>query len=152
MMETVDSKKQKLSLQEVIVRSLHAQEKQLDRPVDQALLLITQEVDMPGAEAIQFGNTVFISHYAKESPLCAMYALNVDTAKNYIHNGELYVRHLMKRGIQGFVTSYQTESFGVPFRQIQKNKLGIVETVKTGKRFTTVVKLTATKPRKPDNV
>lgn len=152
MMETIDSKKNKLSLQEVMVRSLHAQEKQLDRPVDQAMLLLVAELQMPNSEAIQFGNTVFITHYAAESPLCAMYALNADTAKNYIQNGELYVRHLMKRGIQGFVTSYQTESFGVPFKQIQKNKLGIVETVKTGKRFTTVVKLTATKPRKTDNV
>ena len=152
MMETVDSKKQKLSLQEILVRALYGQQKQLDRPVEQAMLLIVEELKMPNSEAIQFGNTVFISHYASESPLYAMYALNVDTAKNYINNGEMYVRHLMKRGIQGFVTSYQTESFGIPFKQIQKNKLGIVETVKTGKRFTTVVKLTASKPRDPENV
>lgn len=152
MMETVDSKKQKLSLQEIMIRSLYAQQKQLDRPIEQAMLLIVEELKLPGSEAIQFGNTVFITHYAAQSPLCAMYALNADTAKNYIANGEKYVRYLIKNGIQGFVTSYQTESFGVPFKQIQKNKLGIVETVKNGNRFTTVVKLTASKPRKPENV
>lgn len=143
MMETVDSKKQKLSLQEIIVRSLHAQKDRLSVPIDHAMLQLVAELQMPGSEAIQFGNTVFVSHYGAESATCVMYALNADTAKNYISNGELYVRHLMKKGMKGFVTSYDTESFGVPFKQIEKNKLGIVETWKQGKRFVTAVQFKA---------
>lgn len=142
-MQTVDSKKQKLSLQEIIVRSLHDQKDKLTVPIDQALLQVVAELQMPGSEAIQFGNTVFVSHYGNESATCVMYALNVDNAKNYIANGEMYVRHLMKRGVKGFVTSYDTESFGVPFKQIEKNKLGIVETWKQGKRFVTAVQFKA---------
>lgn len=146
MMETVDSKKQKLSLQEIMIRSLYAQKDKLSVPIDQAMLSLIAELQMPNSEAIQFGNTVFITHYSPDSPTCVMYALNVDSAKNYISNGEMYVRHLMKNGMNGFVTSYDTESFGVPFKQIEKNKLGIVETWKQGKRFVTAVQFKA-KPR-----
>ena len=138
-METIDSKKKKLSLQEVMIRSVHDQRKNYDMPVDQALMMLMSELQMKGAEAIQFGNTVFISHYAPESKTCFMYALNVDTAKNYINNGELYTRHLIQRGMTGFMTSYTTESFGVPFKQIERNRLGQVHTWKQGKRFVTAV-------------
>lgn len=146
MMETFDSKKKKLSLQEVMIRALHNQLKSLNVPFDQALMQMMAELQMPDTEAIQFGNTLFVTHYSPQSPVCAMYALNVDTAKNYIDNGELYVRHLIKRGITGFVTSYQNESFGVPFKQIERNRLGIVDTTKTaGGNFMTVVKFNAPK-------
>jgi len=150
-MQTVDSKKNKLSLQEIMIRSLYAQKKDLEVPVDQAMLQLIAELQMENSEAIQFGNTVFITHYSPESPLCVMYALNADTAKNYIDNGEMYVRHLMKRGMKGFLTSYTTESFGIPFKQIEKNKLGIVDTTKTpGKRFMTVVQFNQNKQEQPN--
>ena len=54
-------------------------------------------------------------------------------------NGELYTRHLMRQGIKGFVTSYDTEAFSIPFKQIEKNHLGTVETWKQGKKFVTAV-------------
>lgn len=139
-MQTIDSKKNKLSMQEIMVRSLHDQRHDLDVPLDQALLQLVAELQMENSEAIQFGNTIFVTHYSPQSPLCVMYALNVDTAKNYIDNGELYVRYLIKRGIKGFVTSFNKESFGIPFKQIEKNHLGIVDTTRTpGKRFMTTV-------------
>ena len=138
-MNTVDSTKNKLSLQEIMIRSIHEQRGGLSVPFEQALLLLVEELQMEGSEAIQFGNTVFISHYSPESPTCFMYALNVDTAKNYIKNGELYTRYLMKRGMNGFMTSYNNESFGVPFKQIERNNLGTVHTFKQGKRFVTAV-------------
>lgn len=146
MMETFDSKKKKLTLQEVMIRALHNQLNTLTVPFDQALMQMMAELQMPNTEALQLGNTLFITHYSPQSPVCAMYALNVDTAKNYVDNGELYVRHLIKRGITGFVTSYKQESFGVPFKQIERNNLGIVDTTKTkGGNFMTIVKFTNTK-------
>ncbi len=150
-MKTIDSKKQKLSLQEVMTRAVYEQRDQFTVPVEQALLMLVGELQMENAEAIQFGNTVFITHYSPESPTCFMYALNVDTAKNYIANGELYVRHLMKKGIKSFMTSFTTESFGIPFKQIEKNKLGTVSSWKQGKRFMTAVQF-AESPRKQRNV
>ena len=140
-MQTVDSKKQQLPLQEVIVRSIYAQKDALSVPPDVAILQLVAELQMENSEALQFGNTVFVTHYSPESPLCVMYALNADTARNYINNGEKYVRHLMKNGIRGFVTSYSNESFGVPFKTLERKKLGIVDTTKTpDKRFMTIVK------------
>lgn len=126
-------------MQEVMIRSLHAQKDQLTVPMDQALLMLVEELKMDNTEAIQFGNTVFVTHYSPESPTCFMYALNVDTAKNYINNGEMYVRRLIKNGLKGFMTSYQTESFGIPFKQIEKNRLGQVHSYKQGNRFVTAV-------------
>jgi len=149
MMEVIDSKKKKLSLQEVMIRAIYAQKKDLKVPPEQALISTVAELQMPGSEAIQFGNTVFITHYSAESPLCAMYALNIDTARNYINNGEMYVRYLIKRGIGGFATTYKTESFGIPFKQIERNRLGIVATEKTkDKSFITVVQFNKTKKAK----
>ena len=138
-MNTVDSTKNKLSLQEIMIRSIYDQKDSLTMPIEQALLMLVEELKMPGSEAIQFGNTVFISHYSQESPTCFMYALNVDTAKNYIKNGELYTRYLMKRGMKGFMTSFTQESFGVPFKQIERNNLGTVHSYKQGNRFVTAV-------------
>lgn len=144
-MQVFDSKKKKLGMQEILVRAMENQKESLGVPLEHALLQIVAELQMEGSEAIQFGNTLFVTHYAPESKTCVMYALNVDTARNYINNGELYVRRLIKKGIKGFVTSYTTESFGVPFKQIEKNKLGVVETRKKNGKFMTVVQFN--KPR-----
>lgn len=151
MMETIDSKKNQLTMQEVMIRSVYGQKDLYTVPVEQALLMLVEELKMENAEAIQFGNTVFVTHYSPESPTCFMYALNVDTAKNYINNGELYVRRLMQNGLKGFMTSYTTESFGAPFKQIEKNKLGQVHSYKQGKRFVTAVMFNQPK-RKQENV
>jgi len=60
MMEVIDSKKKKLSLQEVMIRAIYAQKKDLKVPPEQALISTVAELQMPGSEAIQFGNTVFL--------------------------------------------------------------------------------------------
>jgi hypothetical protein len=112
--------------------------------------MLIEELQMQGSEAIQFGNTVFISHYSQESPTCFMYALNVDTAKNYMHNGELYTRYLMKKGMNGFMTSYTNESFGIPFKQIERNNLGTVHSWKQGKRFVTAVMFNKQRSKKQE--
>ena len=139
MIYTVDSKQNKLSMQEVMVRAMYSLKDRMPTPVDQALLLLLEELQMPNSEAVQFGNTVFVTHYSPESPTCVMYALNVDTAKNLVKNGELYTRYLMKKGMKGFVTSYDTKAFSIPFKQIEKNHLGTVETWEHGKKFMTAV-------------
>ena len=151
MMETIDSKKNQLTMQEVMIRSIHAQKDQFNIPLEQAFLMLVEELKMENTEAIQFGNTVFVTHYSPESPTCFMYALNVDTAKNFVNNGELYVRRLIDNGYKGFMTAYQNESFGVPFKQIEKNRLGQVHSYKQGNRFVTAVLFNKPK-RKQENV
>lgn len=139
MIFTVDSKQKKLSMQEVMVRAMYSLKDRMPTPVDQALLLLMEELQMPNSEAIQFGNTVFVTHYSPESDTCVMYALNVDTANNLVKNGELYTRHLINKGMKGFVTSYDTKAFSIPFKHIEKNHLGTVETWEHNKKFMTAV-------------
>ena len=139
MILTVDSKQQKLPMQEVMVRAVYALKDRIPTPPDQTLMLMLEELQMPNSEAIQFGNTVFVTHYSPESATCVMYALNVDTAANLVKNGEMYTRHLIKKGMKGFVTSYDTKAFSIPFKQIEKNHLGTVETWEHGKKFMTAV-------------
>lgn len=143
MIYMLDSKHKKLSMQEVMVRAMYAIKNKLDRPVDQALLLLLEELQMPNSEAIQFGNSVFITHYATESNTCAMYVLNVDTAKNLLKNGELYVRYLLKKGMIGFVTSYDAEGYSNLFKQIEKKHLGFVDTWKSDNKYVTAVMFNA---------
>lgn len=145
MMQTIDSKKQQLPMQEVMIRAMYGLKDQFSVPLDQAFLLIVEELKMENSEAIQFGNTVFITHYSPESPTCFMYALNIDTAKNFVNNGEMYVRRLIQNGYKGFMTSYTQESFGIPFKQIEKNRLGQVHSYKQGNRFVTAVLFNQTK-------
>ena len=131
MMELVNSKKKQLPMQEIITRVAVAQQEKAPMPLAGTLVSIVKELELENSEAVQFGNTVFISHYDKSGKACVMRALNIDTAVNYMKNGELYTRHLMKKGVRYFMTVYETESFGLPFKLIEKNHLGQVLTGKT---------------------
>ena len=130
-MKLVDSKSKKLSMQEIII---HASERDKDNapmPLAGIIMSIMEELRLPNSEARQFGNTLFISHFSADKKMCIMRALNMDTPRNFINNGELYTRHLIKMGTVYFYTIYTNESFGLPFRQIEKHKLGRVLTGKT---------------------
>jgi hypothetical protein len=124
MMETVDSKKQQLTLQEVIIRAVYNYKDKLDMPVEQALLLIMEELRMKNSEAIQFGNTVFVTHYTPDKGAAVMRTLNVDTIQNVLKNGELYIRHILQYGVEELVTTYTQKSFEAFFREIEKRKIG----------------------------
>lgn len=150
MILTEDSKKKKLTMPEIMVRAMYLLKDRITTPVDQALMLLLEELKLPNAEAIQFGNTVFVTHFSPESSTAAMYALNVDTAKNLMKNGELYTRYLLKRGLKGFLTSYDTEAFSLPFKLIEKNHLGTVQTWKQGNKFVTAVMFNPKKQAKPN--
>ena len=125
-MKLIDSKKKKLTMQEVITQTLVNQKDELPMPLEGALISIVKELEMPNSEAIQFGNTVFISHYDNTGKACVMRALNVDTGTNLLKSGELYVRHLMKQGVKYFMTVYNTESFGIMFKTIERKHVGQV--------------------------
>lgn len=152
MMETVNSKKQKLQIQDIIMSAVKRDHPDLKGVnLAGALIAITEELKLPNSEAIQFGNTLFITHFNKERNAGVMRALNMDTAPNYIKNGELYTRYLIQKGIKYFMTTYNTESFGIPFRQIEKNHLGQVLTLKTKNGWQTHVLLTIPKNKAKRN-
>jgi hypothetical protein len=79
-------------------------------PPAAALAGLVYELGTDDAETIQFGNTVFISHYSKERPMVYMRALNVDTVNNFVDNIENYVSYLYARGIKIIITNYTDPS------------------------------------------
>lgn len=98
-------------------------------PIHVAMVAMAEELNMDDAEAIQFGNTAFISHYSKDEPLVYMRALNVDTAPNFVNNIENYVSYIYRRGIKIIVTNYSdpvvTMAIKTAHRRIQDNNKGL---------------------------
>jgi hypothetical protein len=98
-----------------------------DVPLQAALAGFIHELNMDDAEAIQFGNTAFITHYADDDgkTLVYMRALNVDTAANFVDNIEYYVSYLYRRGVKVIVTNYSdptvTSAIKAAHRRIEAN-------------------------------
>lgn len=126
MMELVNSKNKKLPMQEIITRVAIDQQNSAPMPLAGTLVSIVKELEMENSEAIQFGNTVFISHFDSTGKAAVMRALNADTGANLIDNCELYGRHMIQRGARYLITVYNTESFGAIFKRIEQKHLGQV--------------------------
>lgn len=124
MMEVIDSTKQRLPLQEVIVRAVNNFKDKMDVPVTNALLLIMEELKLPNSEALQLGNTVFVTHYNEKKTAAVMRTLNVDTAQNVAKNGEIYIRRLLQFGVEELVVTYAQKSLEVFFKELEKRKIG----------------------------
>ena len=149
----VDSTKKQLSIPEIIVSSLKETGVEQKR-IQPVLFSIIKEGSLPNSEVINFGNTVFISHYKKKEDDLVVYGrgLNADIAKNYMQNGEEYFKHLISKGVKYFVSVYDDPRINILFRYIARpevqsrvapNGKAIVETYK-GKepnQFISVVKL-----------
>jgi hypothetical protein len=105
--EPIDSTQNLLTPPEVMMEFLRRYGVGEGIPMPAALVGLAEELNMDDAESIQFGNTVFISHYSDEEPLVFMRALNVDSAQNFVDNIENYVIHIYGRGIETIVTNYE---------------------------------------------
>jgi hypothetical protein len=131
----VDSKKDKLNIPEIITQAVY------NTPVEgvpayAAILSIVKEGSMPRTEVKQYGNTVFITHFSEDKDLAVGRALNIDTAKNFIINGEEYFRELVLGGTKKFVAQFDQKSFATAFMAFKRKpittemKMWIVDTPK----------------------
>jgi hypothetical protein len=131
----VDSKKEQLSIPEIITRAAY------NDPVEgvppyAAILSIIKEGTMPNTEVTQYGNTVFITHFSKDRDLAVNRALSVDSAKNFLTNGEEYFRDLVRGGTKKYVAQFDRPSFATAFMAFKRNpittkmKMWIVQTPK----------------------
>lgn len=103
--EPVDSTKKLLEPPQIILQFAHQYPG--NHPVQAVVAAISDELNMPDADAIQFGNTVFISHYTEgDQDAVLMRAMNVDTAENYVDNTENYVVYAYGRGVKTIVTVF----------------------------------------------
>lgn len=107
---TVDSRKDQLSISEIIAQSVYNNLPE-GVPPYAAILAIIQEGSMPHTEVKQYGNTVFITHFGEDKDLAVGRALNIDTAKNFIINGEEYFRDLVRGGTTKWVAQFDQKSF-----------------------------------------
>mgnify|MGYP007049632990 CR=1 FL=1 len=131
----VESKKEQLSIPEIITQAAY------NNPVEgvppyAAILSIVKEGTMPNTEVKQYGNTVFITHFSEDRDLAVGRALNIDTAKNFIINGEEYFRDLVRGKTKKFVAQFNQKSFATAFLAFKRKpittemKMWIVDTPK----------------------
>lgn len=80
---------------------------------DQYLAFIASEMTIPGTDAVQIGNTVFIGHKGKGKNKRKMVgrAFNVDTGRNFILNGFKYFTYLQKKKVTHYMTTFRTPVF-----------------------------------------
>jgi hypothetical protein len=72
-----------------------------------ALIGMAKELTMDDVEPKQFGNTVFIGHYTDDKTGVYMRALNMDTAKNFVDNGEQYIKYLLDQGVDKMYSEFK---------------------------------------------
>jgi hypothetical protein len=122
MTKTVDSKKDQLSIPEIITQAVY------NEPVEgvppyAAILSIVKEGTMPNTEVKQYGNTVFITHFSGDRDLAVGRALNIDVAKNFVTNGEAYFRDLVRGGTKKFVAQFDQKSFATGFMAFKRRPI-----------------------------
>jgi hypothetical protein len=122
MTTTVDSKKEQLSIPEIITQAVYNTPTK-DVPAYAAILSIVQEGSMPNTEVKQYGNTVFITHFSEDRDLAIGRALNIDAAKNFIINGEQYFRELVEGGTKKFVAQFEQQSFATAFMAFKRRPI-----------------------------
>jgi hypothetical protein len=122
MTTTVDSKKDQLSIPEIITQAVYNEPTE-GVPPYAAILSIIKEGSMPNTEVKQYGNTVFITHFSGDRDLAVGRALNIDAAKNFIINGEEYFRDLVRGGTKKFVAQFDQKSFATAFMAFKRKPI-----------------------------
>ena len=122
MTTTVDSKKDQLSIPEIITQAVYNNPPE-GVPPYAAILSIIKEGTLPNSEVKQYGNTVFITHFSEDRDLAVGRALNIDAAKNFIINGEEYFRDLVRGGTKKFVAQFDQKSFATAFMAFKRKPI-----------------------------
>ena len=106
-MKTIDSKKEKVPTEVVVVLAVD----QIGSKYDPAttMAVIAREGSMPSADTVQFCNTVFLAHRGKGDNYNKMVgrAFNIDTARNFIENVLQYLEYLRRKGITHYTVLFK---------------------------------------------
>ena len=121
-MQVVDSNKQQLETHEVIVMAVEDQRG--ENSLEEDLLRISSEANLPSVDLTQIGNTVFIGHVGEGKNKTKMVGrpLNVDTARNYANNMVKYYAYLQNKGITHWNATFTGDEL-VPLVRIVQKKL-----------------------------
>ena len=119
MTQVVDSKKHKLSENEIV--SIAAQETGSHLDGNQVAAFLQTEVQKLGAKLLREGNTIFVIHPdPKDKTRGVFRALNADTASNYIENGKVFVKAACNMGYKVLVTQFQDPTILNVFKAIAR--------------------------------
>jgi len=118
----VDSKKEQLSIPEIITQVVYNEPTE-GVPAYAAILSIVKEGAMPNTEVKQYGNTVFITHFSEDRDLAVGRALNLDVAKYFFFNGEDYFRDLVRGGTRKWVAQFDQKSFATALLAFKRNPI-----------------------------
>jgi len=143
--QLVDSKQQKLKMEDVI--KIAAKNTKSKYTFNQVFLSIIKELTLPDSIVIQIGNTLFLLHRSKQDPFyAAMRALNADTAQNYLDNSQEFAKMAYdKYNIDVIVSHYEDPTLNKIFEYVARSKpanmgYNIVK-AKDGKSFMATAKL-----------
>lgn len=116
-MQAVDSKKQQLSVGDIIRIAAF----QTDTPYDlrELTIRLTAEMSDPRVTHMVYGNTLFMIDKGK-GRYGYMRALNADTAENFLEHGKKFADVAYALGYDVLVTQFSTPSFLQIFREIAK--------------------------------
>lgn len=134
-MAQVDSNERQMSIPEIVTNVAATQGKS-GLPIQTILMAFVREGLMPDTEVKQYGNTVFITHFSKDKDLAVGRALNMDTARNFVTNGEEYFRDLVRGGTRKFIAQFEQRSYATAFAALKrrpittKQRIWIVDTPK----------------------
>jgi len=119
MASMVDSKTQKLNSAEIIKIALESTQSKY--PANVAMPAILSEMNQPGTDVKQIGNTIFILHMGKDGQ-SFFKALNADTARNFFESSRQYVTYAKKQlGQNLLVTEFTDPAISTLFKAISKN-------------------------------
>lgn len=126
-MKPIDSKKQQLSLPEIIGQFVVGVGYEKTDAAKQ-MLVIMHEMQMPDAEGLNIGNTVFVSHYTKDKKKLMGWVANLDTKENFINNVEQYIRYIIENGVEAAIVGYLNNDGSDVANRVTKHKLAKVTT------------------------
>ena len=121
-MAQVDSNERQMSIPEIVTNVAATQGKS-GLPIQTILMAFVREGSMPDTEVKQYGNTVFITHFSKDKDLAVGRALNMDTARNFVTNGEEYFRDLVRGGTRKFVAQFEQKSYATAFAALKRRPI-----------------------------
>lgn len=134
MKDFIDSKRNKLALQDVLVRKL-VTEGARGMELTKQIMTVIEMMQMPQSEGAQFGNTVFVNKYTDDKDMVMMIPMNTDTKENYIGNTEKMIRAFMKNGVKHVFVRYDDFGTDKALTAIKKLKLGTITTAKAKDGF-----------------
>lgn len=122
MAQVIDSKKKKLSLQEIV--QISAANTESEYTPEQVMGAFLKELTMPGSIVMQIGNTLFVAHRSEQDPKVAMMrGLNADTPQNYMENSEEFAKTAYKDyKIQTIVSDFTDPALAKIFAYVGRNK------------------------------